>query len=214
MCRHKRLGKLREFALFQQPFPDNTVGFVLLQIRPDLCIHILDGFIAEGVFQILLHELVIDLRIDCFGNIIDRRYKYGVFSLQICILGIFVRECNIDIDRLAGFMSDELLQEIINIGSHADRNIRTVSAGASAFKLDAVDAADIIDVDGITVLDFTILHLLGRGKRSSDGFDLRLYLFLCYIHIRLLENGILIIRKRNAVHCALVRKIAFFIKAH
>ena len=111
-------------------------------------------------------------------------------------------------------MADKLLQEIIDIGSHADCDIRSVSVCISPFELDAVNASDVINIYGIAVLYLTVLHLFCGGIRRSDRFDLFLNFLITYIYFRFCENGVLIIRQCDTVRYALIFKIAFFIEAH
>ena len=57
-------------------------------------------------------------------------------------------------------MTYQLLEKIVDVVRDADCDVRALTAGASALKLYAVDPADIVDVDGVAVLDRTVGYLL------------------------------------------------------
>ena len=149
-----------------------------MQVGGDLLPHIRDGGVAVILLQIIYDKVVGQLVGVGFHNVVDGDGKDGVLAGQVGVILIGIGEGDLDIEGFAGLVADELLQEVINIAGDADGDLSAVAVGAAALEGDTVYLADIIDVEGIAILDGAVSYLVGIGVARHDGIDAGLDILL------------------------------------
>ena len=87
-----------------------------------------------------------------FINAVDGNFEKSFLSVEF-VFSIVFRESDGYIYAVARVMADELFFKVIDVSVGADHKISAVSFCISTFKFHAVNGADIVDIDGITVLN-------------------------------------------------------------
>ena len=87
-----------------------------------------------------------------FINAVDGNFEKSFLSVEF-VFSIVFRESDGYIYAVARVMTDELFFKVIDVSVGADHKISAVSLCVSTFKFHAVNGADIVDIDGITVLN-------------------------------------------------------------
>ena len=103
-----------------------------------------------------------------FINAVDGNFEKSFFSVEF-VFSIVFRESDGYIYAVARVMTDELFFKVIDVSMRTDHKISAVSFCVSTFKFPAVNGADIVDIDGITVLDGKGSGGLQRGRSRSGG---------------------------------------------
>ena len=103
-----------------------------------------------------------------FINAVDGNFEKSFFSVEF-VFSIVFRESDGYIYAVARVMTDELFFKVIDVSMRTDHKISAVSFCVSTFKFHAVNGADIVDIDGITVLDGKGSVGLQRGRSRSGG---------------------------------------------
>ena len=116
-----------------------------------------DGKSAGDVFLVVL-----------FINAVDGNFEKSFLSIEF-VFSIVFRESDGYIYAVARVMADELFFKVIDVSVGADHKISAVSFCVSTFKFHAVNGADIVDIDGITVLNGEGSVGLQRGRSRSGG---------------------------------------------
>ena len=93
-----------------------------------------------------------------FINAVDGNFEKSFLSVEF-VFSIVFRESDGYIYAVARVMADELFFKVIDVSVGADHKISAVSFCVSTFKFHAVNGADIVDIDGITVLN-------GEGRQK------------------------------------------------
>ena len=99
-----------------------------------------------------------------FINAVDGNFEKSFLSVEF-VFSIVFRE----IYAVARVMTDELFFKVIDVSVGADHKISAVSFCVSTFKFHAVNGADIVDIDGITILNGEGSVGLQRGRSRSGG---------------------------------------------
>lgn len=103
-----------------------------------------------------------------FINAVDGNFEKSFLSVEF-VFSIVFRESDGYIYAIARVMADELFFKVIDVSVGADHKISAVSFCVSTFKFHAVNGADIVDIDGITVLNGEGSVGLQRGRSRSGG---------------------------------------------
>ena len=116
-----------------------------------------------------------ELHVQLFAlNVVDGNVEDGVLAGTIGVAGVGVGEGDLNIKVLAGHVTDELLKKIVNVVGDADGNVGALTLGTSAVKFDAVYAADVVDVEGVSVLNGTVGDLFVYGVFGKKSIYLLL----------------------------------------
>ena len=165
-------------AVFQYGFHHSIVNLAVAKILGNGFAHIFHRSVAI-VFVQVLHNKVIGQFVGVgYDNLIDGDGKDGIFAGKFGIALVRIGESDFDIEGFAGFVADELLQEVIDVAGDADGDFGAGAIGAAALKLDAIHFADIIDVNGIAIRYFAVGDFLFVGVAGHDGVDLLLDVLL------------------------------------
>ena len=103
-----------------------------------------------------------------FINAVDGNFEKSFLSVEF-VFSIVFRESDGYIYAVARVMTDELFFKVIDVSVGTDHKISAVSFCVSTFKFHAVNGADIIDIDGITILNGEGSVGLQRGRSRSGG---------------------------------------------
>ena len=103
-----------------------------------------------------------------FINAVDGNFEKSFLSIEF-IFSIVFRESDGYIYAVARVMADELFFKVIDVSVGADHKISAAAVCVSSLELHAVNGADIVDIDGITVLDGKGSVGLQRGRSRSGG---------------------------------------------
>lgn len=95
-------------------------------------------------------------------------------------------------------MSDELIEEIVDILSCADCYVCTGTVSCSACELNSVNAAHVVDINGVAILNFSVLYIAFLG---SDICEIVLFDLAVNVIV-----GNLILGSGNAYLVVAVRK--------
>lgn len=98
-----------------------------------------------------------------FINAVDGNFEKSFLSVEF-VFSIVFRESDGYIYAVARVMTDELFFKVIDVSVGTDHKISAVSFCVSTFKLHAVNGADIVDIDGITILNGEGSVGLQRGR--------------------------------------------------
>ena len=165
--------------------------------------------IADDIVMMLFEQFIREFRRNI--HIVHGYFENRVLAGKIRIILIRIREGHFYVEGFARFMADKLLQEIINIACNADRYGCAIAVRAAAFKGNAIDTADIIDIDLVAVFDDSVCDCFLVKTQESIHFCLnRLFIRL---DIRLLKDQDLIqigqihiIQRTNAFHVTFIRQ--------
>ena len=130
----------------------------------------------------ILDELVVELRQLLLLDLMELDLEGGVLALEL--LGIFLREGNVDFKLLARIVADHLLLKARDELVGAERQV--VILALAALEGDAVDKALEIDHSHIAVLCSTILHTDVTGVALAHLPDFLVDLFVLDLDIRFL----------------------------
>ena len=101
-------------------------------------------------------------------NAVDGNFEKSFLSVEF-VFSIVFRESDGYIYAVARVMADELFFKVIDVSVGADHKISAVSFCVSSLEFHAVNGADIVDIDGITVLNGEGSVGLQRGRSRSGG---------------------------------------------
>lgn len=87
-----------------------------------------------------------------FINAVDGNFEKSFLSVEL-VFSVVLREGDGYINRVTRVMADELFFKIIDVSVGADHKISAAAVCVSSLEFHAVNRADIVDIDGITVLD-------------------------------------------------------------
>ena len=94
-----------------------------------------------------------------FVNAVDGNFEKCLFSVEF-VFSIVLREGDGYVHAVSRVMADELFFEVINVTVGTDDKVSTVAFCVSALKFHAVNGTDIVNIDGIAVLN-------GEGKEAE-----------------------------------------------
>ena len=96
-----------------------------------------------------------------FINAVDGNFEKSFLSIEF-VFSIVFRESDGYIYAVARVMADELFFKVIDVSVGADHKISAAAVCVSSLEFYAVNGADIVDIDGITVLN-------GKGEAEVEA---------------------------------------------
>ena len=103
-----------------------------------------------------------------FVNAVDGNFEKCLFSVEL-VFSIVLREGDGYVHAVSRVMADELFFEVINVTVGTDDKVSTVAFCVSALKFHAVNGTDLVNIDGIAVLNGEGSVGLQRGRSRSRG---------------------------------------------
>ena len=116
--------------------------------------------------EVLGNPLVAQLGGDGVLDVVQGRLKDGLLAVQV-LVAVILGEGDGDVEGLAGIVADDLLLKVVDVGAAAQGQVGAVALGVAPVKGNAVDAAYIVNVDGVTVRCRAVRDL----HRWSENLD-------------------------------------------
>ena len=97
---------------------------------------------------------------------------------QIGVVLVGIGEGDVHVEGLAGGVTDDLGQKIINVGVAAGGNQSTAAVGVAAAELLAVHGAHVVDVHHVAIRNGAVGDLVVGGVLVQNGVDLGVQLVI------------------------------------
>ena len=146
----------------------DLAGLIVIEHRAlDKRLQLVNAVQVHRGGEVLLHPVIGQLGGDGLLDVVQGRLKDGLLAAQVRVAVVF-GEGDGDIKGLAGGMADDLILKAVDKGTAAEGQVVAAALTVAAVKGNAVNAAHIVDVDGIAVRSGAVGDLRVGRKAGKD----------------------------------------------